>query len=740
MSEPAAFAAKLRSSRLRSVGTKLAGSTVVLIVAVTAGVYLKLSRSQRENLLQSKETSAAAVTRLFVDSCAAGVVFGDEAAIGDELTTLGRNDDVDYAAVWSTDSSGRIMKRFGELRRRDSVEPLGYAPHATYLLREPTRVVIWSPILDRQGSPAGATVVAFSLARENRAIASIERTTLLVSTAVACGLLVLLIVMARLVVVGPLGKLVAAAQELEHGGKGEVDIRTSDEVGQLAGAFRQMAVAIRVREDRIGARNRDMRLVLDNVGQGFVTLDAAGTMSDERSRVIDEWFGAANPGTKLWDYLARVDASVAQWFEIGWAAIGDDVLPLSLCLDQLPKLVQKDGRAYELAYRPILEDERLAKLIVVITDVTARIERERAEQAQWEMMSVFRRVLSDRAALDDFFAETTKLVRIITSAPGGDDADLRRQIHTVKGNTALFGIQSVATFCHQLEEKLAEAPSGVDPLSQADRDALGLLWERAVAMHAQLTEGGTSGRVELEGGEYESFLGELRGRPGHEALLAIAVTWRFEPVSRRLAVISEQIRALANRLGRAPVDVICEPTTLRLPPAKWARFWSAFAHVVRNTVDHGVETTAARETAGKPPRAVVNLSVRRDGQGVVVSIRDDGPGVDWRAIGERARERGLPHATRGDLEAALFSDGISTRRESTVISGRGVGLGALRDVVQELGGRSAVENAEGGGTVFRFALPEAMLQDDGTATRGESWRAIAAGVVPLAGAHRAGGA
>ena len=203
--------------------------------------------------------------------------------------------------------------------------------------------MLWSPILNRQGSPAGATVVAFSLARENRAIAAIEWSTLLVSTVVACGLVLLLIIMARIVVVGPLGKLVAAAQELEHGGQGEVDIRTSDEVGQLAVAFRQMAVAIRVREARIGARNRDMRLVLDNVGQGFVTLDAAGTMSDERSRVIDEWFGAADPGTKLWDYLARVDGSVAQWFEIGWAAIGDDVLPLSLCLDQLPKLVPEEG-------------------------------------------------------------------------------------------------------------------------------------------------------------------------------------------------------------------------------------------------------------------------------------------------------------------------------------------------------------------------------------------------------------
>ena len=366
--------------------------------------------------------------------------------------------------------------------------------------------------------------------------------------------------MARLVVVGPLGKLVAAAQELEHGGKGEVDIRTSDEVGQLAGAFRQMAVATRVREDRIGARNRDMRLVLDNVGQGFVTLDAAGVPCPSSAR------GSSTNGSGR-PILERSSGTIDSWprRRRGGAVVRDWMggyrrrRAAAVVVPRAASQVGAEGwnkTRYELAYRPILEDERLAKLIVVITDVTARIERERAEQAQWEMMSVFRRVLSDRAALDDFFAETTKLVRIITSAPGGDDGDLRRQIHTIKGNTALFGIQSVATFCHQLEEKLAEAPSGVDPLSHADREALGVLWERAVAMHAQLTEGGTSGRVELEGGEYESFLGELRGRAGHEALLAIAATWRFEPVSRRLAVISEQIRALANRLGRAPVDVI----------------------------------------------------------------------------------------------------------------------------------------------------------------------------------------
>ena len=137
---------------------------------------------------------------------------------------------------------------------------------------------------------------------------------------------------------------------------------------------------------------------------------------------------------------------------------------------------------------------------------------------------------------------------------------------------------------------------------------------------------------------------------------------------------------------------------------------------------------------------MVKLAVRREGKCVVVSIADDGPGIDWPAVAARARERKLPHASRADLEAALFSDGISTRHESTAISGRGVGLGALREVVRALGGRSLIEDAEGGGTVFRFVLPESMLDDDVAALRGDGRGVVGVDAGERSGAHHPGGA
>lgn len=694
---------------IRSIGGKLAGATFVLIAIAASFSYVKVTGSERDHLLRAKEVGASAVTRLFADSCAAAVVFDDAEAVKVALTTLGRNEEIEYAAVWAPDRAGKLTRQLGELRR-GPVASVVEVPPAVRLRREAARVVLTSPIRDENDKPFAAAVVTFSLARENAAIARAQKTTLVLFSLISAGAMVVLMLMVRMVIVGPLGKLVAAARELERGGSGKVDVHTSDEVGQLARAFRSMATAITVREGRIQARNRDMRLLLDNAGQGFISLDSEGTMSEKRSRIIDEWFGPAEDRPKFWDYLGRIDPKLGEWFEVGWDAVRERVLPVTLCLEQLPALAHKGAQTFELAYRPLMEGERLDKTIVVITDVTARIERERAEQGQREMMSIFRRARSDRPALDQLFTEVSALIGDITAGDGADLVVLRRQIHTVKGNCGLFGIESVASFCHTLEDRMSTSAEGLFP---DEKQTLRLLWTRAEEMRAQLVEGGPEGGVELDRAEYAAMLAALRGRLDHDLLLATAASWRFEPAARRLELIGEQLQHLAERLGKAPTDVVREPTNLRLPPGKWGPFWAAFAHVVRNTVDHGIDTAIERAASGKGPRATVTLGVARERQGdLVVSIRDDGPGIDWPGVAARARALGLPHATPAELEAALFAGGVSSRADVTATSGRGVGLSAVHAVVSALGGRIEVQTDPGRGTCFRFVFPQAMLVDE----------------------------
>jgi sensor histidine kinase regulating citrate/malate metabolism len=101
----------------------------------------------------------------------------------------------------------------------------------------------------------------------------------------------------------------------------------------------------------------------------------------------------------------------------------------------------------------------------------------------------------------------------------------------------------------------------------------------------------------------------------------------------------------------------------------------------------------------------MQLVTRWDGAAVVIEVADDGRGIDWNALRDRARAAGRPSVTRDDLIAAMFSDGISTRPDVSETSGRGVGLAALRDACTRLGGSVEVESEPGLGTRFRFKLP-----------------------------------
>jgi signal transduction histidine kinase/HAMP domain-containing protein len=696
-----------------SVGSKLSAATIALALVVTAGIYVQLSRYQRENLLSAKELSAAAVTRLFADSCAAPVVFNDDPAINEALATLGRNQEIQGGSVWGVDRSGHIKQKLGELSRQTNVlDAPSTVPAALTLERHSDRVVLNSPVRDQNGQTVAVATITFSLARENAAIADVQRRTLIVSVGVAIGLTIVLMFMARMAIVRPLAKLVVAAKKFEEGGAGDVDVHTNDEIGRLASAFRSMGTAIRQREERINSRNRDMRLVLDNVGQGFITLDLNGNMSDEHSKIVDEWFGVPKGTMPFWDYLSRVDPAKGQWFQLGWASLREDILPLALSLDQLPRVVHKDDQTFELAYRPILRGDQLDKTIVVITDITSQVERERAERAQREMMSIFHHILSDRLALEEFFTEANALVEAVVGSDGTDHGLVTRHVHTLKGNCALFGIESVAAFCHALEDRMKESP---EPIGYKEKEALRSLWGKVLDVRAQLARGDSF--IELDHEEYDNFIEQLRRRADHTALAATAASWRFEPASKRIALLGDQIERLAKRLGRAKVIVNGEATLLRLPPRKWGPFWSAFAHVVRNAVDHGIETTEERLRAGKAAHATVTLGVAPEGQHAVVTISDDGRGIDWERIATVAQERGLAHDTQAELEEALFADGVSSRADVTDVSGRGVGLGAVRALVRQMGGRIELESQLGKGTTFRFILPQAMLTDDGAPRR-----------------------
>lgn len=185
---------------------------------------------------------------------------------------------------------------------------------------------------------------------------------------------------------------------------------------------------------------------------------------------------------------------------------------------------------------------------------------------------------------------------------------------------------------------------------------------------------------------------------------------RMVPVEQLFRRFPRMVRDVARQCGK-DVELVLSGENTDLDKGLLDGIAEPITHLVRNSIGHGIETPEERTRAGKPARGTVRLDAYHQGNQVVVEISDDGRGIDVQKVRARAIERGFmkaEEAARASEAAILdliFRPGFSTADEITEISGRGVGLDVVQNVLQRLKGTVQVESRPGRGTTFRLRLP-----------------------------------
>jgi len=457
----------------------------------------------------------------------------------------------------------------------------------------------------------------------------------------------------------------------------------------------------------LARREGDIKRMLDIMGQGFLNVGTDGTILGTHSSVLARWFGAPEAGTRLADYLAPHDARGAQWVGLAFDSLKEDVLPFELVLDQFPKHLHVGGQKFALELKPVFQKEQLESLVAVITDVTAQAEQEKAAREQNEVLQVMDKALNDRRGFLGFFSETERL--LVNLAESGS----LRDVHTIKGNAALFGALTVAAAAHDVESAAIDAGEVVVPV--AGREALHAAW-KTFSERIHVLVQAKADTLEVPVREVDALREALHEGATAQVLERRITSWLLESVRQPLERLGGQARALAVRLGRLDPQIVVDDGGLRVRPEEWAPVWAVMAHLVRNAVDHGLDDAEARQAADKPARPTIRFGAKELEPGrYEVWVSDDGRGINWADVAERAKAKGLPHGTRAELEAALLSDGFSTAREVTDVSGRGVGLSAVAALCRELGGALSISSEFGAGATFTLEF--------GTRTAGEVKRA-----------------
>jgi signal transduction histidine kinase len=678
------------------------------------GVYVGLVRQSRSTLLNSKEAAADMVVKLTSASVMPAVVFGDEQEMQRAISNLARNPDVSDAELWGFEDSA-IGGTQGLLARFHRQAPLALGRPTKgqrARLRDTDAIRVIEPVVNLEGQVVAELVTRFSIEREKATLTQLSRQIFYVSVATALCLALAILLAIHRVVVRPVMRLEEAAGRLARGDQQALEskgsptrARVQNEVVRLAEKFAEMADAVRDRERRLNVRNRDLKLILDSVEQGFLTTGIDGKLFAERSAIVETWAGELPADAKLWDLINRIDPLGGKWLKSGWEQVADQILPLEVALEQLPKRLTRREQHFSLKYHPVIVDGELERIVVVLTDITAELARQRALAEQQEFAALVDQFVRDRRAFHAFWQEASALVEKIVT-PDAQGEALRRNIHTLKGNTRFFGLGRVSALCHDLESAMADRGDYV--LTEREKLSLNELWESLRSRIEPLMRGATV-FLEVSREQYEQLLDAFSRREPLEKLEQLVHDLRCEPIATRLEHAKRLLEVGAKQLGKTPPRVELEHGNLRVPPGPWAPFWSIFAHVLNNAMDHGLESDEQRRAAGKSVPGTIGLAVRLSGGEILVEVRDDGSGIDWERVREQAEARNLPCQTRADLERALFADSFSTRERVSQVSGRGVGLAAVRHVVSAMGGRIELESTLGAGTTWRFHFPESSL-------------------------------
>ncbi|MGE7963271.1 Hpt domain-containing protein [Pseudomonas sp. NPDC089918] len=183
---------------------------------------------------------------------------------------------------------------------------------------------------------------------------------------------------------------------------------------------------------------------------------------------------------------------------------------------------------------------------------------------------------------------------------------------------------------------------------------------------------------------------------------------RMVPFERMLPRLKRIVRQVASELGK-DVDFVVGNAEGEMDRNVLERMAAPLEHMLRNAVDHGLESAEVRIAAGKPAQGKITLDLSREGGDIIFDIRDDGAGVPLEAVRRKAIKRGLldPDSDISDRDVLQFilQPGFSTAEKITQISGRGVGMDVVHEEVRQLGGSMTIDSVPGQGVHFRIRLP-----------------------------------
>lgn len=474
----------------------------------------------------------------------------------------------------------------------------------------------------------------------------------------------------------------------------------------------------------------EVSALLDNSGEGFLSFGTDMKIHPSYSQECHHMLGPEIAGVSIASLLYPDNPKEQEMFQgvLQSTSIAQHELQKEALLSLLPTEIQLKERWLDCRFRFIHD----GRIMLVLTDITEQKELNEKIRREQQRLLLIVNAMKNRNELleivDEFeqFNEwAEKQLRQTTGWPDSKQLkDFYRTVHTFKGNFAQIHFHYLPSALHELEEELNQFWA----FNDTDKTILTQRYETHLQKCTEALARDIADITDVLGQEFvhphksyhisEEELHDVESRllpmiyseEAHieinEDTMRVINLFRqlqFKSIRELLSGYPVYAQELAERLEKEIHPFEVEGGDFKVDPERYRPFCKSLVHLFRNAIDHGIESPDERLETGKDEVATISCTTSYNQRWITIAIADDGQGIDTQKILDKASRLGI--ICKDDPCRLIFEDGFSTKEEVNALSGRGVGLSAVKAECKKLGGYIDIETSPRRGTTFYFFLP-----------------------------------
>jgi ligand-binding sensor domain-containing protein/HPt (histidine-containing phosphotransfer) domain-containing protein len=489
------------------------------------------------------------------------------------------------------------------------------------------------------------------------------------------------------------------------------------------------------------ASQKKIENIMNAIDEAIFTVNMDMTINKEHSKIAEKIFGTTEFETKnissLFNMDEKIRANFGVWIELAfkrkWTAAGWEK---HLRLNPIKEVIlEREGKIYlSVQYQPIYENNVLSRIMVLVNDITVqkRVEQYLTalnDEKELQMERVFGLVSNDYDSVISILdlgknvIQSFELVNL--DAPEKCKPRLKelgRDLHTLKGTGGSMTFDTLAKHCDELEAALIEYMAEKDHSGSHKREHITKTFDKLTREIQSMVElrtklySGKEDKLGVDKSDYENYLESLK-KGGFRTLEESIYRFRMLTALKFSEFCAEFSKMVADYSSRFEKSI--EPMVIVTPDAKVERkvckaFKGPVTHLIRNAIDHGIEDDAVRAKLGKGP-GHITMALRDNNGMIELEITDDGAGIDPERVAASAIKKGIitteqaQNLTGDEKRDLIFLHGFSTKEETTTVSGRGVGMDAVKTDIAKVGGNLKIISTVGKGTQMILSIPNVLV-------------------------------